>query len=174
MIYMSDITDKINLSPKWIIGLFLSFIVSLGNYLTIFSLYSFKNSLIVIIVIVVCIIAFSSAGVTSQSKSGEPDLSKSDNTDNRRVDLISIYFSVILYFLGVILFFCIIPSLIIFFISNPTNIKKYLKIIVFLISLCSSAIYYYLNKEVFPTFKDKITFFSSSCIGPVAVIEIFI
>lgn len=188
---MFEITDKINIFPKWMIGLFLSFIFSLGNYLTTFSLYSFKPSLILIISIIIFTLVFSSFGMTaSSSKSDNIDQSKPDNIDQPKLGIIDNlkleiinngifvviigYTFCLLYFLSIISFFCFIPSFIVFIISNPLNTKKYLKIIVFLISLCASAFYYFTNKDVFPTFKDKITFFSSSCVGSVAVVEIFI
>lgn len=74
--------------------------------------------------------------------------------------------------IAILLFLWTIPALIIYWAINPVNLKKAIKIGIFLSSTLLSLIYYLSNKKVFKSPADIVSFFSGTCLGPVAILEI--
>ncbi|MDO5968936.1 hypothetical protein Q4Q35_03875 [Flavivirga aquimarina] len=74
-----------------------------------------------------------------------------------------------------IIIFCIIwivPAIMIYWILNPENVNKAIRISVFIVSLSCSVIYFLLNREKFKSPGDIVGYFSGATIGPVGVTEI--
>lgn len=80
----------------------------------------------------------------------------------------------ILSLVAILLFLWAIPALLIYWITNPYNLKKAIRIGVFLSSSSLSLIFYLSNKKKFKSPADIVGFFSGACLGPVAIIEIFL
>jgi hypothetical protein len=78
----------------------------------------------------------------------------------------------LLSLVGVLLFLWAFPALIIYWIINPQNVKRAIKIGVFLSSSGLAVIYYLSNRKVFRSPADTVSFFSGACFGPVAIVEI--
>ncbi len=80
----------------------------------------------------------------------------------------------ILSLIAILLFLWTIPALIIYWTINPDNLKKAIKIGVFLSSSALSMVFYLSNKKLFKSPVDIVSFFSGACFGPVAIIEILL
>lgn len=79
----------------------------------------------------------------------------------------------LLSFVGIILFLSTIPALIIYWIVKPENLKWTIKIGVFFSSTSLAVIYYLCNRKAFKSPADKVSFFSGVCLGPSAIVQIF-
>lgn len=84
----------------------------------------------------------------------------------------SITIQLALSIIAILLFLWAIPALIIYWAINPVNLKKGIKIGVFISSTSLSVIYYLSNRKAFKSPADIVSFFSGSCLGPVAILEI--
>lgn len=80
----------------------------------------------------------------------------------------------ILSLVAILLFLLVIPALIIYCINNPNNFKKDIKIGVFLSSTALSTVFYLSNKKIFKSPIDVVSFFTGACLGPLAIIDIFL
>lgn len=74
--------------------------------------------------------------------------------------------------LALLLVFLAVPALIIYLASHPDPPAKSLKIGAFLISTGIGISYYFFNKDKFPSFADKVMFFTGILLGPMGVFEI--
>ena len=82
--------------------------------------------------------------------------------------------TLILSFIGITCFLLVIPALVIYWITNPSNYKKAIQIGVFLVSTGLSVVYYLSNRRLFEEVGDTVSFFAGTCLGPPAVIEILL
>jgi hypothetical protein len=80
----------------------------------------------------------------------------------------------ILSLVAILLFLWAIPALIIYWIVNPANLKKAIKIGVFFSSSALSVFFYLSNRKLFRSPADIVGFFSGTCLGPVAIIDILL
>jgi hypothetical protein len=80
----------------------------------------------------------------------------------------------ILSLVAVLLFLWALPALILYWMINPDNLKKAIRIGVFLSSSSLSLVFYLSNKKRFRSPADIVSFFSGACLGPVAIIEILL
>lgn len=80
----------------------------------------------------------------------------------------------ILSFIAILLFLWAIPALIIYWTINPDNLKKAIKIAVFLSSSALSLVVFLSKREIFKSPADIVSFFSGACLGPVGIIEILL
>src|SRR3989339_1432067 len=72
------------------------------------------------------------------------------------------------FLLSIILLITAVPALIIYWLVNPSNIKKGIQIAVFCVVGISGVLYYIKNRDKFPTAADKITYFSALFIAPIS------
>ena len=80
----------------------------------------------------------------------------------------------ILSLVAILLFLWVIPAIIIYWSINPDNLRKAIKIGVFLSSTALSLVFYLSNTKMFKSPADIVSFFSGACLGPVVIIEIFL
>jgi hypothetical protein len=80
----------------------------------------------------------------------------------------------VLSLVAILLFLWALPALILYWMINPNNLKKAIRIGVFLSSASLSLVFYLSNKKMFKSPADIVSFFSGACLGPVAVIEILL
>ena len=84
----------------------------------------------------------------------------------------SVTIQLTLSIIAILLFLWVIPALIIYWAVNPINLKKGIKIGIFIASTLLSVVYYLSNKKAFKSPADIVSFFSGTCLGPVAILEI--
>ena len=80
----------------------------------------------------------------------------------------------ILSLIAILLFLWAIPALILYWTINPDNLKKAIRIGVFLSSSSLSIVFYLSNKKMFKSPADIVSFFTGACLGPVGIIEILL
>ena len=73
--------------------------------------------------------------------------------------------------IGYFLVFCAIPSCEIYLAVNPQYPKKALQTAIFFFSMGAALIYFWRNKEEFPSVTDKVAYFTGAAIVPITVIE---
>lgn len=81
---------------------------------------------------------------------------------------------VILSLVAILLFLLVIPALIIYCINNPNNLKKDIRIGIFLSSAALSTVFYLSNKKIFKSPIDTVSFFTGVCLGSLAILDIFL
>jgi hypothetical protein len=65
------------------------------------------------------------------------------------------------------------PALIIFWLTHPSPLRISLDVCVFLMSTEITALYFFGNKDAFPSVAVKIPFITGILLGPLGVINIF-
>ena len=77
----------------------------------------------------------------------------------------------LLLLLGALCILIGFPAIIIYWLTNPQSYKKAIQIGVLLISIGLSIMIYFRYQEKITTITEKISFFSSVCLGPPTIIE---
>jgi len=88
--------------------------------------------------------------------------------------IVTVFISLIMVS-GCIFVISAIPAIFLYWVINPTNIKKGIQVTVFFMSVIISVIIYFAGlKDRLPSVADKVTYFVGVCTGPVTVISILL
>jgi hypothetical protein len=124
-------------------------------------------ALIVVYLAIVCAGASSAGSSIPSSDHQEGTTKRTEVVVNKTFD----FFLLFACIFGILIISCIIPALIIYWLTNPLNLKRAIKIAVFLLSMGGSIICFIKYREKFPTVVEKSLFFLGVFGGLVSMVD---